>query len=135
LKKAYDDLAATHPGVRSSSFAKLIDDIEFFSRGITVSGNAATELRLIAIFRANGITGWRRRSALFGKPDFVFPIERVALFVDGCFWHGCSIHGTIPKTNAAFWQTKIERNMSRDKLVGRRLKASKWFVVRIWQHE
>jgi DNA mismatch endonuclease (patch repair protein) len=57
------------------------------------------------------------------------------LFVDGCFWHGCSIHGTIPKTNAAFWQTKIERNMSRDKLVGRRLKASKWFVVRIWQHE
>jgi DNA mismatch endonuclease (patch repair protein) len=97
--------------------------------------NAATELRLIAIFREHGIRGWRRKSPLFGRPDFVFPIERVALFVDGCFWHGCIIHGTIPKTNAVFWQTKIEKNRIRDKLVVKRLRASRWVVLRLWQHE
>lgn len=99
------------------------------------TGNAATELRLIAIFKEHGITGWRRKFQLFGKPDFVFPIERVALFVDGCFWHGCIIHGTIPKTNAVFWQTKIKKNRIRDKLVGKRLRASRWVVLRLWQHE
>jgi DNA mismatch endonuclease (patch repair protein) len=97
--------------------------------------NAATELRLITIFKEHGIKGWRRKSTLFGKPDFVFPLERVALFVDGCFWHGCIIHGAIPKTNVVFWQTKIDKNRIRDKLVGKRLKASKWLVLRLWQHE
>lgn len=97
--------------------------------------NAATELRLIAIFEEHRIKGWRRKSMLFGKPDFVFRTERVALFVDGCFWHGCKIHGAIPKTNAAFWQAKIEKNRTRDKLVGKRLRASRWVVLRLWQHE
>jgi DNA mismatch endonuclease (patch repair protein) len=97
--------------------------------------NVATELRLISIFKEHGIRGWRRRFALFGKPDFVFPAERVVLFVDGCFWHGCPVHGAIPKTNAAFWETKIKKNKARDRLVRRRLKTSRWTVVRIWQHE
>jgi DNA mismatch endonuclease (patch repair protein) len=99
------------------------------------SGNAATELRLISIFKENKIKGWRRKFTLYGKPDFVFPVERVALFADGCFWHGCSIHGSIPKTNTAFWQVKIEKNSNRDKLVATRLKASGWTVLRLWQHE
>jgi DNA mismatch endonuclease Vsr len=135
LKKAYDDLATTHHGVKGTSFAKLIGDIEFFSPGIKGDGNAATELRLISVFKESGIKGWRRKFALFGKPDFVFPVERVALFVDGCFWHGCSIHGTIPKTNTAFWKTKIAKNSNRDKLVANRLRASGWTVLRLWQHE
>lgn len=97
--------------------------------------NKATELRLVAIFRANRITGWRRRSRVFGKPDFVFPKEKVAVFVDGCFWHCCPRHGTLPKTNRDFWQQKLERNRQRDRLVNRTLKKQGWALMRLWQHE
>lgn len=97
-------------------------------------GNLSTELRLIAIFRAHDITGWRRHRPLFGKPDFVFPQHKLAIFVDGCFWHGCPIHGTRPKTNAAFWRRKISTNRTRDRLVTRALRARGWRVVRIWEH-
>lgn len=96
--------------------------------------NSATELRLIKVFREYGITGWRRRSRLFGKPDFVFPTVGVAIFVDGCFWHNCPIHGEIPKTNRQFWTLKIERNVSRDQHVRRQLRKQGWTVIRIWQH-
>jgi DNA mismatch endonuclease (patch repair protein) len=82
-------------------------------------GNKETELALIAFLRLHGITGWRRRQPLFGKPDFVFREARVAVFVDGCFWHGCPRHGTRPKTNAGFWNEKIRRNIARDRLVNR----------------
>ena len=99
------------------------------------SGNKATELKLVVIFRIHGVTGWRRQAAVFGKPDFVFPKLRVAVFVDGCFWHGCPIHATQPKQNAAFWFTKIERNKARDRLVTRTLRAQGWRVMRIWEHE
>jgi DNA mismatch endonuclease (patch repair protein) len=63
------------------------------------SGNRGTELRLIEIFKARGITGWRRKYKLPGKPDFVFPKARVAVFVDGCFWHGCPKHCRMPRSN------------------------------------
>jgi len=98
------------------------------------SGNKATELRLIALFREHGITGWRRGSRLPGRPDFVFARARVAVFVDGCFWHGCPRHATWPKTNAAFWREKILTNRRRDRAVNRLLKKSGWRVLRIWQH-
>ena len=112
-------------------------------------GNKATELRLIAIFRVHGITGWRRHRLIRGqrsgdrnqpkkfgvRPDFVFPQLQLAVFVDGCFWHGCPIHGTKPKTNAAFWRRKISTNRTRDRLVTRTLRARGWRVVRIWEHE
>ncbi len=97
-------------------------------------GNAATELKLVALFRRHGIAGWRRGSRLPGRPDFVFPATRVAVFVDGCFWHGCPRHGTWPKQNAAFWRKKILRNRARDREVGRELRARDWRVLRIWQH-
>jgi DNA mismatch endonuclease (patch repair protein) len=64
---------------------------------IRSTGNRANELRLAAIFRAHGITGWRRHQALPGKPDFVFRRERLAVFVDGCFWHGCRWHKNCPQ--------------------------------------
>jgi len=99
------------------------------------SGNKATEKRLIKIFRENEIKGWRRKWPLPGKPDFVFPKERIVVFVDGCFWHGCPTHGTIPKTNREFWEKKISRNSERDKEVNRQLSDKGWGVVRIWQHE
>jgi DNA mismatch endonuclease (patch repair protein) len=99
-----------------------------------VPGNKDTELRLIGLMRAAGIRGWRRKAAVFGRPDFVFPRERVAVFVDGCFWHGCPIHGTQPKQNAEFWVTKIAKNRARDRLVNRELRKAGWRVIRIWEH-
>jgi DNA (cytosine-5)-methyltransferase 1 len=99
------------------------------------SGNKSTELALMAIMRAHRIRGWRRNSNLFGKPDFVFPRIRVAVFVDGCFWHSCPQHGSRPMSNRDFWQKKLERNAARDQIVNTRLKDLGWKVVRIWQHD
>jgi DNA mismatch endonuclease, patch repair protein len=104
-------------------------------KAIRSQGNRATELRLIAIFQACDITSWRRKAPVFGKPDFVFPQRKLAVFVDGCFWHGCPIHATQPKTNAEFWETKIARNIARDRLVNRTLRRAGWRVLRIWEHE
>lgn len=98
-------------------------------------GNKATELRLIKIFREFGITGWRRNQTLLGKPDFTFRRERVVVFVDGCFWHGCPKCYKRPKSNQEFWDTKIVNNRKRDRLVSRELRRLEWQVVRIWQHQ
>ena len=76
-------------------------------------GNQLTELRLIKIFKAFKIHGWRRRARVFGSPDFVFPKARLAVFVDGCFWHSCHLHGGLPASNQNFWMPKLERNRKR----------------------
>ena len=88
---------------------------------------------MVALLRAYGITGWRRKQGVFGKPDFVFRRERVALFVDGCFWHGCPLHATQPRTRAAFWAAKFSRNQARDREVVRTLRKAGWTVVRVWE--
>jgi len=98
-------------------------------------GNKDTELALAIIMRAHGITGWRRNQPVFGKPDFVFYHNRVAVFVDGCFWHGCPKHATWPAKRAAWWRRKIEGNRARDILVTRTLRRAGWRVLRIWEHE
>ena len=98
-------------------------------------GNKDTELRLMAIFRGFRITGWRRHQPVFGKPDFIFRHQRVAIFVDGCFWHGCPKHATFPATRRAFWLAKFARNKARDRLVTRTLRKNGWRVLRIWEHE
>ena len=99
------------------------------------SGNKNTELRLIALFRKHRIIGWRRSVAIFGKPDFIFRRGRVAVFVDGCFWHGCPKpkHSSYPKTRADWWAAKLGRNKDRDRLVTRTLRKQGWKVVRIWE--
>lgn len=99
------------------------------------AGNKSTELRLIQILRANRVTGWRRGSKLLGKPDFVFQKPRLAVFVDGCFWHDCPLHGTKPVANGSFWRKKIARNRERDREVNRVLRTNGWRVLRIWGHE
>jgi DNA mismatch endonuclease, patch repair protein len=68
------------------------------------------------------------------KPDIVFPGRRVAVFVDGCFWHSCPEHGTNPKVNTGYWGAKLERNRQRDQLVTEKLRADGWTVIRIWEH-
>ena len=123
-------------------------------------GNKATEVRMAALFRAHGITGWRRqqklragrkgvsaksavnsqRSTLNAQPavlrvrvDFVFRSARVAVFVDGCFWHACPRHGTQPSGNRAFWKKKLARNVERDREVSRALRKAGWTVLRVWE--
>jgi DNA mismatch endonuclease (patch repair protein) len=97
-------------------------------------GNEETELRLLSILRAHKITGWRRGWPLIGKPDFVFLRERVAIFVDGCFWHGCPRCYRRPSSNQSYWDAKFERNRTRDRQVTRMLRRQGWTVIRIWQH-
>lgn len=94
------------------------------------SGNRSTELKMISIFRKEKITGWRRNIQIFGKPDFVFQKQRLAVFVDGCFWHGCQC-AKIPHQNREFWLKKIESNKKRDMLVTRYLRTNGWNVLRI----
>ena len=96
-------------------------------------GNRDTELRMIALFRAHRITGWRRGVPLPGKPDFVFRAEKVAVFVDGCFWHGCPRHGRVPSSRLEYWAPKLARNAQRDRAVTRVLRASGWTVLRVWE--
>src|SRR6185295_16711373 len=98
------------------------------------SGNRNTELRLVSILRAHKITGWRRNEKLPGKPDFVFRQARIAVFVDGCFWHGCRWHCRMPKSRRGFWKPKIMRNRARDREVGRILRRASWRILRIWEH-
>lgn len=69
------------------------------------------------------------------RPDIVFPRQKVAVFVDGCFWHGCPIHGQIPKRNREFWEQKLERNAARDYTQSSALQDAGWTVIRAWEHE
>jgi DNA mismatch endonuclease (patch repair protein) len=98
-------------------------------------GNRDTELALIRLFRLHHVTGWRRRCPVFGKPDFVFPKLRLAVFVDGCFWHQCAKHSNIPANNREFWERKLAATRRRDRLVSRTLRAHGWHVLRVWEHE
>jgi DNA mismatch endonuclease (patch repair protein) len=69
------------------------------------------------------------------RPDATFTRWQVAVFVDGCFWHGCPLHGTLPKSNTSYWLPKLQRNRERDAATDRDLRAAGWKSVRIWEHE
>ena len=123
-------------------------------------GNKDTELKLAKLLRAHKISGWRRqvtlsvrssrgneaqtksrklirassRRLLRVRADFIFPKLKLALFVDGCFWHGCPKHATKPKNNRAFWQKKLAGNKKRDALVTQALRRAGWRVLRVWEH-
>lgn len=94
-----------------------------------------TELKFISILKEKGIIGWRRNYQLTGKPDFVFPRLKIAVFIDGCFWHGCSSHCRMPSSNVNYWNNKIEKNKIRDRAITKTLKMKGWQVIRIWEHE
>ncbi|MDR0566530.1 MAG: very short patch repair endonuclease [Prevotellaceae bacterium] len=104
-------------------------------RQVKSSRNKSTELKLIAFFKACNIKGWRRNYKLFGKPDFTFPKQKTAIFVDGCFWHGHDCRNTCPKNNADYWAKKRERNVNRDKKVTLTLENKGWQTIRIWECE
>lgn len=96
--------------------------------------NRTTELRLRMALIREGLGGWVLHPDLPGRPDFFFARERLAVFVDGCFWHGCKTCGHVPKTRSRFWGAKIERNRQRDKNTSRALRSSGIRVLRVWEH-
>lgn len=106
---------------------------ELMSR-VRSKGNKTTEERLVSFLRRAGLTGWRRHQPLIGHPDFVWPKVKVAVFVDGCFWHGHNCGKNVtPKTNAKAWRDKIEKTRARDRRTNRALRQLGWKVVRIWE--
>jgi DNA mismatch endonuclease, patch repair protein len=98
--------------------------------------NRSTEWRLRSALVRAGIRGWTMNPAgVVGKPDFVFPEPQLAVFVDGCFWHGCPRCKRIPSSNTLYWGPKIERNRNRDRRVGKTLRSGGWKVLRVWEHQ
>jgi len=97
--------------------------------------NKSTEQALVKLFMLNKITGWQKQGKIEGNPDFWFPKLKLAVFVDGCFWHKCPKCKRFPKTNKNFWLEKINRNHKRDLKINKLLRSQNYEVVRIWEHE
>ena len=95
--------------------------------------NTKPELVLRAILKGSGLI--YQPKGVYGNPDFADRKRKVAIFVDGCFWHGCPIHYKKPKSNVKYWASKIKRNMKRDTMVNAKLEADGWRVIRIWEHQ
>lgn len=98
-------------------------------------GNKSTELKLIQYFKENNVHGWRRGYKVKGHPDFVFLDKKIAIFVDGCFWHGHDCRNTRPSEHQEYWQRKRERNIKHDKEITELFKSRGWTVIRIWECE
>lgn len=99
------------------------------------SGNCSTEARLREILTQAEIVGWREQAKdLSGVPDFVFDQEKVVIFVDGCFWHGCPHCYRRPSSSQKYWDEKVQTNMKRDKRVRAKLRRQGWSVLRVWEH-
>lgn len=119
---------------QKTSFGDLTRS-ELMSR-IPSSGAKTTEERLMKLLKRNRVIGWRRKWPMPGKPDFAWPIIRVALFVDGCFWHGHNCSRNLkPRTNTTAWTNKIINNKKRDRKVNRQLRSMGWQVIRVWECE
>jgi len=98
--------------------------------------NRSTERKLAALLRAHGVAGWKLRTPdVIGRPDVYFPDWRIAVFIDGCFWHGCPRCFTMPAQNRPFWKSKIARNVERDRLVTTSLRKAGVMVLRLWEHD
>ena len=105
-------------------------------RAIRSQGGRSTELRFRAVLMRRRVRGWRMGpSEILGTPDFYFDRLRIAVFVDGCFWHCCPTCGHVPKTNLDYWTRKLSRNRKRDRLVTARLRRAGVHVLRYWECE
>jgi len=104
-------------------------------RAIKCTGNKTTELNFCLALIEAKISGWQLHAKLKGKPDILFPEYKIVIFLDGCFWHGCPECGHIPKTNSLYWQTKLNRNIERDKANTESLIKDGYSVIRFWEHE
>lgn len=105
-------------------------------RAVRSRGNKSTEARLRAALIREGFRGWNVGARhLPGKPDFIFYTERLVIFVDGCFWHGCPVCYRRPKSNQEYWDAKVKGNILRDRKSDCELAEMGWKVCRIWEHE
>lgn len=104
-------------------------------RAVKSKNTKSTELALMKLFKENQIKGWRRTYPVKGHPDFVFLDKRIAIFVDGCFWHGHDCRNTRPSDNAEYWQKKRARNIQHDKEITAAFEKRGWTVLRIWECE
>lgn len=104
-------------------------------RSVKSRNTKSTELAMVKLFKDNNITGWRRTYSVKDHPDFVFLDKRIAIFVDGCFWHGHDCRNTRPADHAEYWQKKRERNIQRDKETTERFQKRGWTVIRVWECE
>lgn len=97
--------------------------------------NTGPEIKLRKLLWSQGIRGYRIHYNLPGKPDIVFTKKKIAIFIDGCFWHKCPVCFQVPETRKEFWIKKIYSNVERDKKVNKQLKAEGWTVMRFWEHD
>jgi DNA mismatch endonuclease, patch repair protein len=97
--------------------------------------NTKPEMKLRKLLWSAGVRGYRIHYDLPGKPDIVYVKKRVAIFIDGCFWHKCPICFQEPNTRKDFWMKKIQSNIDRDKKMNEQLRKNGWTVIRIWEHE
>ena len=98
--------------------------------------DTSAEILLRKSLWARGLRGYRIGvSTLPGRPDVAFARAKVAVFVDGCYWHGCPAHCRMPSSNRPYWERKIQRNMERDKAHVRALRKAGWRVIRLWEHQ
>ena len=99
-------------------------------------GNRSTEGKVEAALKDARVKGWKKHPKdVSGCPDFYFPKSRLAVFVDGCFWHACPKCGRLPSSNAEYWTPKIDSNRRRDNRIRRQLRREGFHVMRIWEHE
>ena len=99
-------------------------------------GNRSTEGKVEAALKGARVKGWKKHPEdVPGCPDFHFPKSRLAVFVDGCFWHACPKCGRLPSSNAEYWTLKIDSNRRRDNRIRRQLRREGFHVMRIWEHE
>ena len=111
------------------------DKRSYIMSKVRSSGNKSTELKLIAIFDEYNIKGWRRNYQVKGHPDFVFKKQRIAIFVDGCFWHGHDCRNLTPSDNSEYWEKKRQRNKVHDIDITSKFEHRGWIVIRIWECE
>ncbi len=104
-------------------------------KSVKSRGNKSTEMELIRFFNEYHITGWRRNYNVKGHPDFVFPILKIAIFVDGCFWHGHDCRNTKPADNADYWNNKRTKNIEHDLQITQQFENRGWRVIRVWECE
>ena len=97
--------------------------------------NTGPEIKLRKLLFSNNIRGYRVHYNLPGKPDIVFIKKKIAIFIDGCFWHKCPVCFQEPETRKEFWMKKIQSNIDRDKKINKQLKDDGWTVLRFWEHD
>jgi DNA mismatch endonuclease (patch repair protein) len=91
--------------------------------------------KLSSVSHSAGYRYRKHYSKLPGKPDIAFPSKKVAVFIDGCFWHSCHVHSKIPLSNVSYWREKMSKNKKQDKKINAACRKAGWKVVRIWEHE